>query len=181
MTSDQPQPRPGDFGLSTIGGLLGRFVSFCQLVVGDPSRYQHAFLVLDDHTVVEAQPGGARITPLEHWLSHRGNRPLAFSEASLTDPQRAELVAAGRALVGTPYSFLDYLSLALLARGRRPKWVVRRVKNSGHLICSQLVDQVYRQVGLQLFADGRDSGDVTPGDLAYVDLPWIRVRHISAE
>jgi hypothetical protein len=41
------------------------------------------------------------------------------------------------------------------------------------------VDQVYHQAGLRLFADGRDSGDVTPGDLAYVDLPWLRVRHLE--
>ena len=172
-------PQPGDFGLSTIGGPLGKFVSFAQLVVGDPSRYQHAFLVLDDDTVVEAQPGGARITPLDRWLANEGRKPLAFSVADLTPVQRASLVAAGRRLVGTPYSFLDYLSLALLARGTRPKWVVRRVRNSGHLICSQLVDLVYRQAGLQLFADDRDSGDVTPGDLAYVDLPWLRIRHLE--
>lgn len=174
-------PQPGDFGLSTIGGSLGRFVSFAQLVVGDPSRYQHAFLVLDDETVVEAQPGGARITPLSRWLANEGHRPLAFSVTELSPLQRALLVAAGRRLVGTPYSFLDYLSLALLARGIRPRWVARRVKNSGHLICSQLVDLVYQQAGLPLFADNRDPGDVTPGDLAYVDLPWLRVKHLAVE
>lgn len=179
MTSYQPQP--GDFGLSTIGGALGRFVSFSQLVVGDPSRYQHAFIVLDDKTVVEAQPGGARITPLDRWLANAGRKPLAFSEADLTEGQRAALVAAARELVGTPYSFLDYLSLALLARGCRPKWILRRVRSSGHLICSQLVDTVYNRTGLPLFSDGRFSGDVTPGDLAYLDLPWLRVRHIAVE
>jgi hypothetical protein len=39
------------------------------------------------------------------------------------------------------------------------------IADSGHLICSQLVDLCYLRAGAHLFDDGRLPGDVTPGDL----------------
>ena len=82
--------------------------------------------------------------------------------------QRVRIVAEATALLGTPYSFLDYLALALHRFKVRPKCIEGRVTDSGHLICSQLVDQVYLAAGIHLFADGRMSQDVTPGDIANV-------------
>jgi hypothetical protein len=47
----------------------------------------------------------------------------------------------------------------------RPQWLKSYVANSRHMICSQLVDQVYFAAGVHLFDDGRIDGDVTPADL----------------
>ena len=78
-----------------------------------------------------------------------------------------EVGARARELVGTPYSFLDYLSLALLHAGFRKwgSWARNRVTSSGHMICSQLVDAALTDTGFHVFEDGRLPQDVTPGAL----------------
>jgi uncharacterized protein YycO len=158
-------PRPGDYFLTQIKGLGGFFIRVAQLLTGDASRYTHAGILLDDGTIIEAQPGGARIVPLSEV---GGDMPLAFSRFTLTDEQRAGIVASARSYEGVPYSFLDYLSLALLTFGIKPKRLRKYIHESGHMICSQLVDKAYLVNGVHLFDDGRLSGDVTPGDLAHV-------------
>lgn len=170
-------PTPGMFGLTRIGGLLGVLVSLGQWIVGDASRFSHAFVVLDDDTVLEAMPGGARIAPLAHVL---GRRPLAFSWAlPLTEAQRADVVDHARALAGVGYGFGSYLHLALLRAGIRSRWLDARIRRSGAMICSQLVDEVYRRAGIVLFDDGRPAHEVTPGDLANVliERDWRRTVH----
>lgn len=158
-------PQPGMFGLTKIGGLLGAFVSLGQWVVGDASRYTHAFVVLDDGTVMEAMPAGARIRPLADSLD-RGES-IAWSWAiPLTDEQRAAIVSQARACTGVRYGFSAYLHLALARFGIRWPWLVSYLQRNGRMICSQLVDHVYARAGVELFDDGRAPFDVTPGDLA---------------
>lgn len=165
-------PPPATFGLSKIAGPVGVFIAIGQLIAGDTSLFTHAFIVLDDETVLEASPGGARIMPLKDRL---GWVPIAWSwDIKLSALEARDIVAAARTLVGTKYSFLDYLSLGLLHLGLNRGWVQRRVQTSGHMICSQLVDEVYKRGGVHLFTDGRHSGDVTPGALANImlDTRW---------
>jgi hypothetical protein len=158
-------PLPGDFGLVSISGIGGLLVRIGQWLLGDGwSDFHHAFLVLDNGEILEAEPGGARIVP----LSNYDGTNAVYSDWDLTDAQRADLVAAARPLVGTPYSWLDYLSLALVRFRIRPEWLKRYVADTGHLICSQLCDLVYLRAGLHMFQDGRDPMDVTPGDLTRV-------------
>jgi len=158
-------PQPGDFGLVSIRGFPGLLVRIGQGLSGDGwSDYHHAFLILDNGEVLEAQPGGARIRPLSDYEATNA----VYSDWDLTDEQRAAIVREARPLVGTPYSWLDYLSLALLHFGIRPKWLRRCVADTGHLICSQTIDLVYLRAGLHMFSDGRLSMDVTPGDLVRV-------------
>lgn len=158
--------QPGDFFLTQIKGPGGLLIRLAQAATGDLSRYTHAGIFLDRGEVIAAQPGGARIDPVEDVLRER---PLAICHMPLTDRERENVVAYARALKGRSYSFLDYLSLAVLAFRVRPAWLLRYVRSTGHMICSQLVDTVYSHAsGLCLFDDGRFSGDVTPGDLAHV-------------
>lgn len=156
-------PRPGDFGLVRMSGLTRWAIRLGQWLNGDGfADYQHAFLVLDDESLIEAEPGGARIRPLSEYSD------AVYSDWPLTEEQRAAIVAAGRELEGIPYSVLDYLSLALVRLHIRPRWVTRYVASTGHLICSQLVDHAYLMAGVHLFTDGRFEGDVTPADLVSV-------------
>lgn len=169
---DDYTPQPGDFFLAQIRGFGGLLIRLAQAVSGDASRYTHAGVILDNGMLIEAMPGGARIVPVTTIID---NKPLAFSRYDLSDEMRARIVSQARSYEGVPYSFLDYLSLGLLALGLRPKRLRARIHGSGHMICSQLVDKTYLTAGVHLFDDGRDSGDVTPGDLAHVGT----IYHVS--
>jgi hypothetical protein len=118
---------------------------------------------------VEAEPGGARIGNLSRYAGH----PLLICDAPVTlaggdeAATRARVVAEASKLLGTPYSFLDYLALALLhLHLPLASWVRKRVETSKHLICSALCDRAYMNAGISLFNDGRLVGDVMPSDLS---------------
>lgn len=163
--------RPGDVGLSTIGGRVGALVSIGQAVIGDGCRYTHARVVVETYskggfTYLEAMPSGARIVYVAP-----GEVPAGVWYRLPLDPeQEKDTRVHGYALVGTPYGFSDYLALALhhlaphspLTRGVR-----RYVSGNGRMICSQLVDHLLCKAGYHLFTDGRLPQDVTPGDLFY--------------
>lgn len=182
-------PPPGAFGLSRIGGLTGALVAAGQAVLWDGSRYTHAFVVVDGGSVVQAMPRGAELAPLADYL---GRNDVVFTDAPARtaiasfiranpgrgwfgdlEPEveafernlRQAITGHARELVGTPYSFADYLALAAVRLGLPSAALRRYVASSGRMICSQLVDAVYCRSGIHLFDDGRRSMDVTPGDL----------------
>ena len=177
----------GSFVLTEIGGWTGKWVSAVQAFVRGGSQWTHAAIVVGDGMMVEGQPGGAVLSP----LSRLDGRPILVSD----DPirlildqtifpgdvgarerhearLRQDVAVAAKSLIGTPYTFLDYAALAAWEAGLRIGGPLRRyVEDSGHLICSALVDEAYQRAGIQLFDDGRLSGDVTPGDLDR----WVKV------
>jgi cell wall-associated NlpC family hydrolase len=155
------EPLPGDFGLTRIGGLAGSFVNCGQWFVGDFAPVQHALVYVGDGRVVQAMPDGAECIPLE-----AASPVVKWSTGliDLTPEQREGISLLSLQLVGTPYSFLDYVSIALERLGVRPKFIRDFVASSGHLICSQLVCLAYERAGINLFP-GTFPGDVTPGDL----------------
>ncbi len=161
-----PDPLPGDIGLTQISGAVGTFIRFGQWLNGNGfGEYQHAFLVLPDGRLLEAEPGGASIRSLS---KYDGARVLYACPASLTDEQRERICQAAQRYVGVPYSFADYLAIAA-HRFRLPLPGLRGyVAASRHMICSQLVDQCYQDAGVHLFDDGRWPGYVTP--MALYDL-----------
>ena len=167
-------PRPGEIFLTQIGGLMGLAIRFAQgVVVGDWSRYTHAGIILDDDTVIAAQPAGARIDPLDTILY---DRPLAILPVpDWAEHRRDDIVATARRYVGHPYGFGDYLYIGLVRLGIRPKWLTRFVASDATLICSALADKVWNLNGIQLFDDGRLHGEVSPGDLAHTGV----VHHIG--
>lgn len=186
------EPKPGSFGLSIIGGKTGQYVAAGQAIAGDGSRWTHAFLVLDNGEIIEGMPHGARIVPLSERADDEGGvvfcdrpvlenaeayynsiKPRNIDSATLSlhmkwyvDALRADIVREARKLVGTPYNYLDYLALGLAHFKIKANWLRRFMQSKKHMICSQLVDEVYRRVGIHIFDDGRLPMDVTPGDLA---------------
>lgn len=157
-------PLPGTIGLTRIQGIAGFFVWLGQAINGDFSRWTHAFIVLDDETVYEAQPGGAVITP----LSDYDDRKVAYIDWPLTEEQRAGIVASARELVGVGYNWGTYLYLAAVTF-KLPfssRILRRHLRKSKKLICSQACDFIYWENGVHLFTDGRKPFDITPGDLA---------------
>jgi cell wall-associated NlpC family hydrolase len=161
-------PQPGDFAVVRISGGVGRLIRVGQWLNGDGySDFEHAFILVGDDMVIEAQPGGARQTPLAVYR----DRPIRWSSdrIHLTDDQRAAIVSAAHGYLGVPYSFADYLALAT-HRFRLPGNGLLKdfVADTRHQICSQLVDQCYRDAGVTLFPNRRWPGYVTPADLAHL-------------
>lgn len=156
-------PRPGDIGLTTIPGPVGALIRVGQWLNGNGfGHYQHAFLVLPDTELLEAQPGGARIASQSEY--DRATT-VYVAPTGLTDVQRQAICDAGRRYTGVRYSFLDYLAIAA-HRFHLPVPGLRRyVAASRHMICSELVDQAYQDAGVHLFSDGRWPGYVTPMSL----------------
>jgi len=155
-------PSPGDFGLVSIAGEVGKLIRFGQWLNGDGFLdFEHAFIYIGDNQIVEAEPGGALISD----LSEYDGRPIMWSTdvVPLTQAQREVIVAAAKADVGTPYSFLDYLAIACYRLGLRHPGIAKRVISSKHLICSQLVAKDFALAGVAL--TDREAYLVTPGKL----------------
>jgi len=154
-------PVSGDIGLTSIDGPVGWGIRAGQWLNGDGfGQYEHAFVVVSDTELVEAQPGGARVRPLSDYP-----HAVFVCPADLTVAQRDAVCAAARGYLGTPYSFADYAAIAV-HRLHLPLPGLRRfVASSRHMLCSQLADQCYQDAGVQLFNDGRWPGWVTPGSL----------------
>ena len=153
---------PGDIGFTTIPGRVGAGVAIGQALLRDACWFTHTWVVAGSF-LVEAMPGGARTVRLEG--ADRIGPGFGYIRLPLTEAQRISVTAFVRERIGTPYSFLDYLSIALLHAGLPRRLVAGRVTSSRHMICSQLVDAALTDAGYHLFADGRLSQDVTPGAL----------------
>ncbi|MFE7120479.1 hypothetical protein ACFU99_34135 [Streptomyces sp. NPDC057654] len=156
-------PVPGDIGLTRISGTTGKLIRFGQWLNGNGfADYEHAFLVLPDERLLEAEPGGARVKSLSEY---DGADVVYTCPAGLTEEQRGAVCEASGRYVGVEYSFLDFLAIAT-HRVHLPVPGLRRyVASTKHMICSQLVDQCYQDADVHLFADRRWSGYVTPGAL----------------
>lgn len=153
-------PKPGDIGLTAIAGRMGKAIRIGQYLNGDGWHdYQHAFMYVGNGDIVEAMPGGALLSDLEQY------RGCDVAWLKCPDKYRQAVAEAARGYVGVPYSFLDYGSLAL-HRFHIPAPRLRKyIADSGHMICSQLVDQAAMDGGWHIFDDQRWPGYVTPGSL----------------
>lgn len=161
MTADTRVP--GDFAAVSLPGDIGTLIRIGEGLNGEGfGEYEHALVYVGGGLVVEAEPGGARkrirgVEPGDLWST--GLIPL-------TSVQRGDICLAADGYVGTGYSFADYLAL-VAHRLRIPAPGLKSfIASSGHLICSQLVDQCYQDAGVHLFDDGRWPGYVTPKSLA---------------
>lgn len=159
-------PEMGDIGLARMDGPTGTLIRIGQWLNGDGfGDYEHAFLVLPEGQLIEADPSGTRIRPLSDYAH---TQVLYVCPPDLTQQQRQAICVASRHYIGVPYSFLDYAAIAV-HRFHLPVAGLRSyVASTRHQICSQLVDQCYEDVGVRLFADGRWPGYVTP--VALYDL-----------
>jgi hypothetical protein len=163
-------PLPGDFACLQISGQVGELIRVGQWLCGDGfHNFEHTEVKVDDTQTLGAYPGGADLVTLppvadqSRWLWSAGVIPL-------TDAQRAAIVKTAMSLRGTPYSALDYFAIAAhrLHIPDPDNELERYIGETGHMICSQLVDYCYMTAGVHLFNDKRWPGYVTPADLANV-------------
>jgi uncharacterized protein YycO len=155
---DTVTPQPGDF----VVFHTGTFPSAAWWIqVGTRSRWNHAAIYVGDGNVVEANPGGVRVTALNTYPRDE----YIVSDLALSSWQRAKIVKYARSELGTPYGWLDILALALvnLGFGKPGGWIVNRAKRDDRLVCSQLVANAYVLAGIAI---GPDAWAVSPGDIA---------------
>ncbi|MCX4751757.1 hypothetical protein OG455_41660 [Kitasatospora sp. NBC_01287] len=159
----ESSPLPGSIGLTSIAGAVGLGIRVGQWLNGGGfTEFEHAFLVLPDGQLLEAEPGGARIAGLDEYA---GRHVEYVAPAGLTDGQRAAICAAALRYVGVGYSAAEYFAIAAHRFHLPVPGLRRHISDSRRMICSQLVDQCYQDAGVHLFQDGRWPGYVTPGDL----------------
>ena len=159
-------PKPGDIGLSYGNAKFSRFVRFAQALIGDWAIYSHAFIYLGDGFIIESLPDGATINPLSNYEPEN----VIFSQFRLSKEQRIRICEEAIRLEGTPYSKLDFVAIGLEHYCKNcwlPRWLKKRVTNSGKMICSQLVAESYRRAGIEL-EPGMDPQGLTPGDLSRI-------------
>ncbi len=149
-------PDLGEFGVVRTNGWAGLGIRIITR-----STVNHAFVYVGDGLIVEAQPAGARLAPASLYPG------ALWSGPGLTAGLGEAIAAAARALVGTPYSWVDCAAIGLTDTlgWHVPEAVRRRLNRRDRLMCSQLVDTAYALGGVHLYDDGRIAGDVSPGDL----------------
>jgi hypothetical protein len=173
MSNVPRQVRPGDWFCVGPGGAASELIRIGEWLNGDGFHdYEHAAVVTGVHplTIVEAKPSGAAEVPYRY-----EGRNIIWSTGTVEPPDREAVVAAARHYIGTPYSFLDYLALALHRLHIPAPGLRSDIASTGRMICSQLVDRCELHGGLHLFTDGRWPGYVTPAALADL-LLTIRAR-----
>lgn len=170
-------PQPGDVGLVTTTGLGPDLIRLGDKVYAKRTHtrhepFNHAVVAVGNGLAVSGDPHGAQLCSASSWRSI----DWRTYRRALTPTERFDLAAAARALVGTPYSWVDIAALTLQDFGWRtqyddgqPTLLGERIADQHRLVCSQLVALVYAQVGLPLFV-GRAPGEVTPGDLGRCPL-----------
>lgn len=112
--------------------------------------------------LVQAMPGGAEQVKLEgkHYTSD-----YVYIRPGYSTMQGRAVAGYARQYIGTPYSFLDYAALTAKAAGLETPKLRAFIRDSGHMICSQLVDQAMADAGWHNFDDGRLPQDVLPAEL----------------
>jgi len=164
------QLAPGDFILVRSNGVVGWLI---RAITRSPVN--HAAIVRDDDTVLEARAKGAVFTAWSKYASRFGKDAVGTARLPLTEAQRAKVPAVADQLEGTPYGFLDLLSVGLLQYHIRLSPLRTIVARQDRAICSQLVDEFLQRLGFSIYDDGRWPGDVTPGDLLWTAVlrSWV--------
>lgn len=121
----------------------------------------HAVLYVGEGKIVEAESTGAVLSDADKYSE------IIWSGDRFTNGRGEAIAAAGKSLLGTPYSYYGVAALGLskITHQHIPVFMQHRLADRGDLFCSQLVDVAYQKAGVQLYDDGRYNGSITPGDL----------------
>jgi hypothetical protein len=169
-------PVAGTIGLTQISGEVGKGIRVGQYLCGEGFKdYEHAFLLGPNGHILQAEPGGARIGNVSEYLDiYWCNQIAALTDVKTllaiwlnTSARYGPDIETGGKGVG--YSFLDYDAIAMHRLHIPAPGLKQYIGDTGHMICSQLVDQGYKDEGVNIFTDRRWPGYVMPGSLYNLD------------
>lgn len=151
-------PAAGDYGVVHTNGFFGKLIR-----LGTLSRWNHAFIYIGDGKIIEANPSGVAISPLNKYPAYY----VAWNRhEELTVEQRQIIVEHAKTMVGVSYGFVDIANLAFRILGLKVianTAIFERISQRYGVICSELVAECYKEAGI----DFGSPISVTPGDLAY--------------
>lgn len=127
------------------------------------SQFDHAFVIVEDGAIVEAEPGGVR---LGHLSEYYGNRIAINSAEDMTVAQRTAVVATAKQMIGKPYGDLQIVEDGLESLGWHWRWLLNRAAGDGEVVCSQLVALAGQAAGLDWRGGADSTTEVTPAHLA---------------
>lgn len=177
------QVRPGDvIAVNTGTSAYARAVRAANWLAG--RRWSWANHVILVHHVdaagalwgVEGRPGGVGDVDLT-------SRDYAYYSSNAgqpkTDDQRAQLIALGEQVKGTPYDWEGVVADAMQALGLQHLWRSREEwpataggRSPAHVVCSSLWAWAAGVVGLVRPAPVKDARYVTPGDWDGFNRQW---------
>lgn len=162
MTSADPIATPGIpagvYGCVRTRGLVPLLI---RAVTGSP--YDHAFVVIGDGRIVEAEPGGVRIRDITEYA---GYRMILNAAEPMTDAQRAQVTVFAADLRGERYNWGADTVDGLAALGIRWRILGRLARARRSVMCSELVAEAGRSAGLDWLCGQADPSQVVPGMLA---------------
>lgn len=145
---------PGQFAVTATSGITARLIRWATR-----STVNHAILCIgDDGQCVEATPHGVRTTNATTY-------PRAvWSDEHLTDDQATTITTYGTSHVGEEYGWITIIAITLELAHIKPRWLLRRLREPGSVICSELVERAYSAAGITLVPD-EYIGRVRPDEL----------------
>lgn len=151
-------PQLGQIGLQTEAG------SWQQKAIEWVTRssVHHVVICISDTECIGAEPGGARIRPLNH------RSDFVWSKFDLTPEQAQASADWARAREGRPYSFINgfFIGVYCMFGVEFPRFITKRFSTDKSYQCAQLGDGALTQgAGIEVFDDGRLPGAVHPGSL----------------
>jgi uncharacterized protein YycO len=139
------------------------------------AKYTHCVTALDNDRLLEAMPGGARITRIDTY-----DRPIVWSQFIYKGDERDSIVNWTEDREGAPYAWEDIplIALALTTGDDTPQWLEDKLAADHRYICSELADAAYKQAGLHLFKNIPPSA-VYPAMIAalFDDYGWLPTEH----
>lgn len=136
------------------------------------SHSHHVIVAISETQCISAEPGGVRIRD----ISDYGH--IDWSEFSLTDTQRASIIAAANQSQKLPYNYAIYpVLLAARVTGILvPDWISGWLSKRKNVDCSQLADDIYNAAGIDLFTASNVL--TTPGDFEryFIKQGWLEAK-----
>jgi cell wall-associated NlpC family hydrolase len=148
----------GVYGCVRTRGLVPLLI---RTATGSP--YDHAFVVIGDGRIVEAEPGGVRIRDITEYAGCR----IAYNTAEpVNGTQRAQVAAFATNLRGERYNWGADTVDGLAALGIRWRILGRLARARRSVMCSELIAEAGRSAGLDWLCGQVDPSRVVPGMLA---------------
>lgn len=161
-----PWPAAGLYGVVKTSGLVPWIIR-----MGTHGQFDHAFVILEDGAIVEAEPGGVR---LGHLSEYYGCRIAINSAEDMTVQQRSVVATTAKAMIGKAYNDLAIADDGLECLGWHWRWLLSRASGDGEVVCSQMVALAGQAAGLDWRGGAKTTTEVTPAMLARRQgmTPW---------